>query len=51
MSPVSDLTPDQIQDLSPYGYVPTEWASIFFLVLFGITTREYDFRLPVFIVY
>ncbi|KAL1716639.1 RTA1 like protein-domain-containing protein [Schizophyllum commune] len=38
MSPVSDLTPGQIKDLSPYGYVPTEWASIFFLVLFGITT-------------
>ncbi|KAL1683203.1 RTA1 like protein-domain-containing protein [Schizophyllum commune] len=38
MSPVSDLTPNQIKDLSPYGYVPTEWASIFFLVLFGITT-------------
>ncbi|KAL1705913.1 RTA1 like protein-domain-containing protein [Schizophyllum commune] len=38
MSPVSDLTPGQIKDLSPYGYVPTEWASVFFLVLFGITT-------------
>ncbi|KAI5831841.1 RTA1 like protein [Schizophyllum commune Tattone D] len=35
---MSDLAPDQIKELSPYGYVPTEWASIFFLVLFGITT-------------
>ena len=47
MSPVSDLTPDQIKGLSPYGYVPTEWASIFFLVLFGITTREYGSRLRI----
>ncbi|KAI5888722.1 RTA1-domain-containing protein [Schizophyllum commune H4-8] len=38
MSAMSDLAPDQIKDLSPYGYVPTEWASIFFLVLFGVTT-------------
>ncbi|KAL1743514.1 RTA1 like protein-domain-containing protein [Schizophyllum fasciatum] len=32
------LTPEQINELSPYGYVPTEWICTVFLVLFAVTT-------------
>lgn len=35
---LSDLTPEQINELSSYGYVPTEWICILYLVLFGLTT-------------
>ncbi|KAL1743541.1 RTA1 like protein-domain-containing protein [Schizophyllum fasciatum] len=35
---LSDLTPEQINELSSYGYVPTEWICILFLVLFALTT-------------
>ncbi|KAL1730617.1 RTA1 like protein-domain-containing protein [Schizophyllum commune] len=38
---LSDLTPEQIDELSSYGYVPTEWICILYLVLFGITTAAH----------
>ncbi|TRM60417.1 RTA1 like protein-domain-containing protein [Schizophyllum amplum] len=38
---LSDLTPEQIDELSSYGYVPTGWICILFLVLFGITTAAH----------
>ena len=39
---LSDLTPEQINELSSYGYVPTEWICILYLVLFGLTTGTLD---------
>ena len=39
---LSDLTPEQIDELSSYGYVPTEWICILYLVLFGLTTGTLD---------
>ena len=39
---LSDLTPEQIDELSSYGYVPTEWICILYLVLFGLTTGKLD---------
>lgn len=31
---------EQAQEHSPYGYVPTRWITILFLVLFTISTSE-----------
>ncbi|KAL1677953.1 RTA1 like protein-domain-containing protein [Schizophyllum commune] len=41
---LSDLTPEQINELSSYGYVPTKWICILYLVLFGLTTAAHFFQ-------
>ncbi|KAL1743535.1 RTA1 like protein-domain-containing protein [Schizophyllum fasciatum] len=45
---LSDLTPEQIDELSSYGYVPTEWICILFIVLFGITTAAHTVQTVVY---
>ena len=35
------LTPEQVNELSAYGYVPTEWVCIMYVVLFSITTGAF----------
>jgi len=36
--------PDIIIETSPYGYVPTEWVTIVFIALFGISTAVHLFQ-------
>ncbi|KAI0327744.1 RTA1-domain-containing protein [Cubamyces sp. BRFM 1775] len=40
VSPVNPnaTVPESIDELSPYGYVPTQWICILFIVLYGVTT-------------
>ncbi|KAL1695685.1 RTA1 like protein-domain-containing protein [Schizophyllum commune] len=35
------LTPEQVDELSAYGYVPTEWVCIMYVALFSITTATH----------
>ncbi|KAI5887194.1 RTA1-domain-containing protein [Schizophyllum commune H4-8] len=35
------LTPEQVDALSAYGYVPTEWVCIMYVALFSITTATH----------
>lgn len=37
----STITSEDVWDLSPYHYIPTEWVCIVFIALFSVTTASY----------
>lgn len=41
--PLASLTPAELNELSPYNYVPTEYVAIIYVVLFSIVGSESPF--------